>query len=52
VLLQKKEIREAMKILWDVDPEDVDQAMDSLVKEELVKVERLYDIECGGRCYE
>jgi len=44
----KKEIREAMKILWDIDEEDVDQALDSLVKEGLVEVERLYDIECGG----
>ena len=40
----KKEIREAMKILWDIDEEDVDQALDSLVKEGLVEVERLYDI--------
>jgi hypothetical protein len=34
----KEEIREAMKILWDIDAEDVDQA---------VGVERLYGIECG-----
>jgi DNA-binding PadR family transcriptional regulator len=35
----KEEIREAMKILWDIDAEDVDKALDSLVKDGLVEVD-------------
>jgi hypothetical protein len=34
----KEEIREAMKMLWDIDAE-VDEALDSLIKEGLVEVE-------------
>ena len=34
----KEEIREAMKMLWDIDAE-VDGALDSLIKEGLVEVE-------------
>jgi hypothetical protein len=33
---KKEEIREAMKILWDIDAEDVDKTLDSLIKEGLV----------------
>ena len=33
----KEEIREAMKMLWDIDAE-VDEALDSLIKEGLVEV--------------
>jgi hypothetical protein len=34
----KEEIREAMKMLWDIDAEVV-EALDSLIKEGLVEVE-------------
>jgi len=34
----KEEIGEAMKMLWDIDAE-VDEALDSLIKEGLVEVE-------------
>lgn len=34
----KEVIREAMKMLWDIDAE-VDEALDSLIKEGLVEVE-------------
>jgi hypothetical protein len=38
VSASKEEIREAMKMLWDIDAE-VDEALDSLIKEGLVEVE-------------
>ena len=36
--VSKEEIGEAMKMLWDIDAE-VDEALDSLIKEGLVEVE-------------
>ena len=38
MIASKEEIREAMKMLWDIDAE-VDEALDSLIKEGLVEVE-------------
>jgi hypothetical protein len=34
----KEEIREAMKILYNIDAENVDKALDSLAEEGLVEV--------------
>ena len=38
-MASKEEIQQVMKILWDLDAEDVDQALDSLVRDGLVREE-------------